>query len=81
VRWGIHEAFADGGDGGRLLQFAQWEEIPLRPLLTVAQLFDGKTVEYPFENVTYRKGERDGPAPTENLEANRSISIIPLKPR
>lgn len=37
-------------------------------LLTVAQLFDGKTVDYPFENVTYRKGERErGPA-QENLE-------------
>lgn len=37
-------------------------------LITVAQLFDGKTVDYPFENVTYRKGERERAPASENLE-------------
>jgi DNA methylase/NACHT-associated inactive restriction endonuclease len=36
-------------------------------LLTVAQLFEGKIVDYPFENVTYRKGARERPAPLENM--------------
>jgi DNA modification methylase len=37
-------------------------------LITVAQLFEGKLVEYPFENVTYRKAEREHKPPSENLE-------------
>jgi|ERR1017187_7837542 hypothetical protein len=37
-------------------------------LLTVEQLFEGKIVDYPFENVTYRKGERELPPKAENLE-------------
>jgi DNA modification methylase len=37
-------------------------------LLTVEQLLEGKTVDYPFENVTYRKAARErGPA-AENLD-------------
>ena len=37
-------------------------------LLTVAQLFDGKTVDFPYENITFRKGERELPPAEENLE-------------
>ena len=37
-------------------------------LLTVEQLFEGKIVDYPFENVTYRKGERELAPKAENLE-------------
>jgi DNA modification methylase len=36
-------------------------------LLTVSQLFEGRTVDYPFENVTYRKGERERGPVAENL--------------
>ncbi len=37
-------------------------------LITVEQLFEGKTVDYPFENVTFRKAHRERGAVAENLE-------------